>query len=54
MFDTLADRMQTALAGLGRRTRLDEETVNKAMREVRLALLEADPFRAAGDTPEFA
>src|SRR5207249_1460958 len=34
--------MQTALAGLGRKTRLDEETVSKAMREVRLALLEAD------------
>src|ERR1700720_301878 len=34
--------MQTALAGLGRRGRLDEETVTKAMREVRLALLEAD------------
>ena len=42
MFETLADRMQTALAGLGRKGRLDEETVTKAMREVRLALLEAD------------
>jgi signal recognition particle subunit SRP54 len=42
VFDTLADRMQGALAGLGRRSRLDEETVSKAMREVRLALLEAD------------
>jgi len=42
VFDTLADRMQTALAGLGRKTRLDEEAVSKAMREVRLALLEAD------------
>jgi signal recognition particle subunit SRP54 len=42
VFDTLADRMQTALAGLGRKSRLDEETVSKAMREVRLALLEAD------------
>ena len=42
MFDTLADRMQNALAGLGRKGRLDEETVSKAMREVRLALLEAD------------
>ncbi len=42
VFDTLADRMQTALAGLGRKGRLDEETVSKAMREVRLALLEAD------------
>jgi signal recognition particle subunit SRP54 len=42
VFDTLADRMQGALAGLGRKSRLDEETVSKAMREVRLALLEAD------------
>ena len=42
VFDTLADRMQNALAGLGRKGRLDEETVSKAMREVRLALLEAD------------
>ena len=42
MFDTLSDRLQTALGGLSRKGRLDEETVNKAMREVRLALLEAD------------
>ncbi len=42
VFDTLADRMQSALAGLGRKGRLDEETISKAMREVRLALLEAD------------
>ena len=42
MFDTLSDRLQTALGGLGRKDRLDEETVTKAMREVRLALLEAD------------
>lgn len=42
MFDTLSDRLQTALGGLSRKGRLDEETVTKAMREVRLALLEAD------------
>ena len=42
MFDTLSDRLQTALSGLNRKGRLDEETVTKAMREVRLALLEAD------------
>ena len=42
MFDTLSDRLQTALGSLGRKGRLDEETVTKAMREVRLALLEAD------------
>ena len=34
--------MQTALGGLGQKRRLDEETVSRAMREVRLALLEAD------------
>ncbi len=42
MFDTLSDRLQSALGSLGRKGRLDEETVTKAMREVRLALLEAD------------
>ncbi len=42
MFDALSDRLQTALSGLSRKGRLDEETVAKAMREVRLALLEAD------------
>ena len=42
MFDTLSDRLQGALGGLRGRGRLDEESVSKAMREVRLALLEAD------------
>jgi signal recognition particle subunit SRP54 len=42
VFETLSDRLQTALGGLSRKTRLDEETVSRAMREVRLALLEAD------------
>ena len=42
MFDTLADRLQDALGDLGRRARLDEETVSQATREIRLALLEAD------------
>ena len=42
MFETLSDRLQTALGGLSRKSRLDEETVSRAMREVRLALLEAD------------
>jgi signal recognition particle subunit SRP54 len=42
VFDTLSDKLQAALGDLGRRKRLDEETVSKAMREVRLALLEAD------------
>ena len=50
MFDTLSDKLQSALGGLGRSGRLDEESVNKAMREVRLALLEADVnFEVAKD-----
>jgi signal recognition particle subunit SRP54 len=42
MFDSLAHRLQDALGDLGRRSRLDEETVTRATREIRLALLEAD------------
>jgi signal recognition particle subunit SRP54 len=42
MFDALANRLQDALGDLGRRSRLDEETVTRATREIRLALLEAD------------
>src|SRR4051794_7536650 len=42
MFDTLSDRLQATLGDLGRAKRLDEDAVNKAMREIRLALLEAD------------
>jgi signal recognition particle subunit SRP54 len=42
MFDALSDRLQAALGDLGRARRLDEDAVNKAMREIRLALLEAD------------
>ena len=42
MFDTLSDRLQAVLGGLRKQGRLDEETVSKALREIRLALLEAD------------
>jgi signal recognition particle subunit SRP54 len=42
MFDALGDKLQAALGGLRSRGKLDEETVSKAMREIRLALLEAD------------
>ncbi|HUP33059.1 MAG TPA: signal recognition particle protein, partial [Gaiellaceae bacterium] len=42
MFDTLSDKLQHALGDLGGKGRLDEEKITKAMREVRLALLEAD------------
>ena len=42
MFDTLSDKLQVTLGGLGRSGRLDEDAISKAMREIRLALLEAD------------
>jgi signal recognition particle subunit SRP54 len=42
MFDALADKLQSALGDLKGRGTLDEETITRAMREVRLALLEAD------------
>jgi signal recognition particle subunit SRP54 len=42
MFDALSDKLQTALGDLRGRGVLDEEAISRAMREVRLALLEAD------------
>ena len=42
MFDTLSGRLQGALGDLRKRGRLDDEAISRAMREVRLALLEAD------------
>ncbi len=42
MFDALSGKLQDALGDLRGRGRLDEESVSKAMREIRLALLEAD------------
>ena len=42
MFDTLSGRLQAVLGDVGRAKRLDEDSVSKAMREIRLALLEAD------------
>ncbi|HEY6605327.1 MAG TPA: signal recognition particle protein [Gaiellaceae bacterium] len=42
MFDTLSDRLQGALGDLRGRGKLDEEAISRAMREIRLALLEAD------------
>ncbi|HUZ16304.1 MAG TPA: signal recognition particle protein [Gaiellaceae bacterium] len=42
MFDALADKLQSALGDLRGRGVLDEESISRAMREVRLALLEAD------------
>ena len=42
VFETLSERLQAALGGLRTGGRLDEESVARALREVRLALLEAD------------
>ncbi|MCC6223389.1 MAG: signal recognition particle protein [Thermoleophilia bacterium] len=42
MFDTLSDKLQATLGGLRSRGRLSEEDLTKALREIRLALLEAD------------
>src|SRR3954452_12514612 len=42
MFDTLSERLQGALADVRGRGHLTEDDVNKAMRQIRLALLEAD------------
>jgi signal recognition particle subunit SRP54 len=42
VFDALSDKLQRALGDLRGRGTLDEEAVSRAMREVRLALLEAD------------
>ena len=42
MFDALSDRLQAALHDVRGRGRLDEDAVSRAMREIRLALLEAD------------
>ena len=42
MFEQLTDRLQSVFDGLGRVGKLTEADVDKAMREVRMALLEAD------------
>src|SRR6476620_2813409 len=42
MFEQLTNRLQDVFDGLGRVGKLSEADVDKAMREVRMALLEAD------------
>jgi signal recognition particle subunit SRP54 len=50
LFDTLGDKLNAALGPLRGRGKLDEEVISRAMREVRLALLEADVnFRVVKD-----
>src|ERR687891_2363270 len=50
MFDQLSDRLQGVLSDVRSRGKLSEDDVNKALREIRLALLEADVnFRVVKD-----
>jgi signal recognition particle subunit SRP54 len=42
MFDQLSDRLQSTLSGVRSRGKLSESDIDSAMREIRLALLEAD------------
>src|SRR5436309_9297923 len=42
VFDSLSDKLQSALGDLRKKGTLDEESISRAMREIRLALLEAD------------
>jgi signal recognition particle subunit SRP54 len=50
VFDTLSDKLSAALGDLSGKKRLDEESISRAMREIRLALLEADVnFRVVKD-----
>jgi signal recognition particle subunit SRP54 len=42
MFDSLSEKLQGTLAGVRQRGALTEDDINRTMREIRLALLEAD------------
>src|SRR5688500_20280667 len=42
MFDSLSEKLQGTLAGVRQRGALTEEDITRALREIRLALLEAD------------
>jgi signal recognition particle subunit SRP54 len=42
LFDSLSEKLQGTLAGVRQRGALTEDDINRAMREIRLALLEAD------------
>ena len=42
MFDTLTQRFETVFSGLRGKGKLSEKDIDLALREVRLALLEAD------------
>src|SRR3712207_4349859 len=53
VFDQLSDRLQGVLSDVRQRGKLSEDDVKKALREVRLALLEADVnFKVVKDFTE--
>ena len=41
MFDSLSDKLQSALGDLRKKGKLDEESISRALREIRLGLLDA-------------
>jgi signal recognition particle subunit SRP54 len=50
VFDALSDKLQSVMSDVRSRGKLSEDDVNRAMREIRLALLEADVnFRVVKD-----
>ena len=50
MFDVLAERVQSAIEKIARKGRIDKETLEKGLREIKLALLEADVnYRVVSD-----
>ncbi|RUM42378.1 MAG: signal recognition particle protein [Desulfurobacterium sp.] len=50
MFDVLAERVQSAIEKIARKGRIDKDTLEKGLREIKLALLEADVnYRVVSD-----
>ena len=42
MLDNLSDKLQSIFSGLRSKGKLNEDDINSAMKEIRMALLEAD------------
>ena len=52
MFETLSERLDQTLKGISGKARLSEENIADALRDVRMALLEADvALPVVGGTP---
>jgi signal recognition particle subunit SRP54 len=48
MFESLTDKLQGIFSRIRGKGRLDEKTVDEVLREIRLALLEAEGVYCAG------